>query len=62
LQCLGEFDLEIYQMGFIDILIREVFETKLLECLAPSLKRFWVDTIANYEYRNEILNRIKIFE
>lgn len=55
--CLGEFNMEVYQLGFINFLSKEIFESQELEQLANSFAGFWVHTIMDDTTRkNMILN------
>ena len=57
LKCLGEFDMDIYQIGFLEFLIHETFETFELFQLAPSLTRFWIHTIKDDSKRENIIEK-----
>jgi hypothetical protein len=59
MKCLGEFDLELFQLGFINFMLGEVFETKTLQALGDGLTRYWIHTIKNDEERRKVIDRAK---
>ena len=59
LKCLGEFRLDLFQIGFINFMLEEVFETKLLEVLGDSLTRYWIHTVKDDYKRKKLIERAK---
>ena len=59
MKCLGEFDLELFQLGFINFMLLEVFETKILEALGDGLTRYWIHTIKSDDERRSLIERAK---
>ena len=51
--------MEVYQIGFLEFLIFEIFETKELIPLAASLTKFWIHTIKNDDKRRELIEKTK---
>ena len=60
LQCLGDMELEKYQVEFIKFLIQEIFVTKKLSDLDRSMCDFWVHTVKSDETRDELITKIEI--
>ena len=49
----------LFQIGFLNFLIYEIFETMELNSLAMSLTKFWIHTIKDDVKRNEMIQRTK---
>ena len=47
--------MELYQVGFLEFLLEEVFETKELAVLGYSLTRYWIYTIKDDTERTILL-------
>jgi hypothetical protein len=47
--------MELYQVGFLEFLLEEVFETKELAVLGDSLTRYWIYTIKDDTERTILL-------
>ena len=61
MECLGEFDMEIYQLGFFHFLEKEIFITCLLNKLTMPFAKWWVNTFRNDQTRELIKDRIRFY-
>jgi hypothetical protein len=59
LKCLGDMNLEKFQIGWIEFLVNEIFVDGELSVLDSSMANFWVHTIRNDVKRNEMINNIE---
>ena len=55
MKCLGDFELESYQIRFLEFLLREIFYEKKLRELRKSFCSFWIHTIKNDDKRKDLI-------
>ena len=58
LKCLGLFGFHFHQMAWIDFLTEEIFKTKALAKLEPSMSGYWIHTIRNDEARKRAITQV----
>jgi hypothetical protein len=61
LECLADFDLDIFQIGFLHFLEKEIFTLGTLYQLHVPFVQWWVHTIRDDEMREMIKNRIRFY-
>ena len=59
LKCLGEFEMELYQIEFLNFMLEEVFKTKELDSLGECLTRYWIYTIKDDYNRRKLIDKAK---
>ena len=59
MKCFGEFEMDTFQIKFLEFLIYEIFDSMELNSLAFSLTKYWIHTVKNNDKRNEIIEKTK---
>ena len=58
MQCLGDFEMEDYQIGWLEFLMSEIFIEKKLNDLAESFTLYWIHTIKSDEKRKQFIDQV----
>lgn len=59
LKCLGDFDMEAYQLSWLRFLLDEIFVEKKLIELADSFTRYWIHTVKDDVKRDSLKQEVK---
>lgn len=58
MQCLGDFEMEEFQLDWLRFLMNEIFIEKKLYELAESFTLYWIHTIKSDEKRKQFIDKL----
>jgi len=59
LKCLGDFEMESYQIKFLEFILMEIFHEKTLTKLRESFCAFWIYTIKDDAKRGDMIDKVE---